>query len=65
MTQQKPLHKNVWQLWEFPGSPVVRTPRSHCQGPWAQSLVGELRSSKPHSVAKKKKKKKNVWQLYS
>ena len=23
--------KKMW--WEFPGSPVVRTPRFHCQGP--------------------------------
>ena len=39
-------------FWEFPGSPVVRTPgRSHCPG--VQSLVGELKSHKLHSMAKK------------
>ena len=43
---------------EFPGGPVVRTPHSHCRGPrfdlW--SLVAELRSHKPGSAAKKKKR---------
>ena len=28
------------------------------QGAWIQSLVGEIRSHKPHGMAKKKKKKK-------
>ena len=45
---------------EFPGSPVVRTWHSHCWGPG--STPGELRSCKPHGMAKKtkgrKKKKK-------
>ena len=41
------IHKN--HMRAFPGSPVVRTPQS-C---WVQSLVRELRSNKPHSVAKK------------
>ena len=40
-------------LGEFPGSPVVKTWCFHCSG-----LVGELRSCKPCSVAKKKKKLK-------
>ena len=33
---------------EFPGSPLVRTPRFQY---WVQSLVGEQRSCKPHNVA--------------
>ena len=37
---------------EFPGSPVVRPRRVHCQA-WVGSLVGELRSHKPHGAAKK------------
>ena len=38
---------------DFPGSPVVKTTLP-TQGPWVQSLVGELRSHMPHSMAKKK-----------
>ena len=34
---------------EFSGGPVVTT--------WVQSLVGESKSHKPHSMAKKKKKR--------
>ena len=45
--------KSTW----FPGSPVVRTWHFTAMA-WVQSLVGELRSRKPHGVAKKKKKKK-------
>ena len=37
-------------LREFPGSPVVRTPLLRA---WVRSLVGELKSHKPHSMAKK------------
>ena len=37
-------------MGEFSGGPVVRTR--------VQSLVGELKSHKPHSMAKKKKKKR-------
>ena len=33
---------------------MVRTWSIHCQGPWVQSLVRELRSYKPHGAAKKK-----------
>ena len=32
---------------------MVRTWSIHCQGPWVQSLVRELRSYKPHGAAKK------------
>ena len=46
-------YKN-WITREFPGSPIVKTLHFH----WLQSLVGELRSHKLHSVVKKKKKKK-------
>ena len=40
---------------EFPGCPVVETPCFHCGGHPVRSLVGELRSHKPRSEAKKKK----------
>lgn len=40
------------KLREFPGSPVVRTPRFHCQGPGIQPLVKELRTHKPYGTAK-------------
>ena len=39
-------------FWDFPGSPVVGTPRFHCRGCGFKSLVGELRPLKPHSAAK-------------
>ena len=39
--------------WELPGGPVVRTQWFHCNGRF-QSLVGELRSCKLCSRAKKK-----------
>ena len=41
------------QKGELPGGPVVRTSHCHCQGPWDQSLVEELRSHKPQGAAKK------------
>ena len=37
---------------DFPGGPVVKTPRLQCRGAWARSLVGELRSHMPGGVAK-------------
>ena len=37
-------------FWEFPGGPGVRTLHFHCR---VRTLVGELRSHKPHGVAKK------------
>ena len=45
----------------FPGgSPVVKTQSFHCREAQGQCLVRELRSHKPCSVARlKKKKKKN------
>ena len=42
---------------EFPGGLVVRTPGFHCMAQF-KSLIGELRSCKLHSTAKKKKEKK-------
>ena len=42
---------------DFPGGPVVKTALP-TQRAWVQSLVGELRSHKPHCAAQKKKKKK-------
>ena len=47
-------------MWEFPGSPVVGTPRFHCWGPGVQSLVGELGSCKLHSQQNKTNKEENV-----
>ena len=41
---------------DFPGGPVVKTPRFHCRGPGILSLVGELRSNVPRGAAKKRKK---------
>ena len=45
---------------EFPGGPVVRTPRFHfhCRGPELDPSSRELRSCKLCSVAKKKERKK-------
>jgi hypothetical protein len=39
---------------DFPGRPVVGTPRFHCRGCGFKSVVGELRPLKPQSVAKNK-----------
>ena len=36
---------------------MIKTRHFHCRGPGVQSLLGELRSRKLRSVAKKKKKK--------
>ena len=41
----------------FPGGPVVKTPHSQCRRAWFRSLVRELRSHTPCSIAKKKKKR--------
>ena len=41
---------------DFPGGPVVKTPRSHCRGHGVRSLV-RVRSHMLHGAAKKKKKK--------
>ena len=38
---------------------MVGTLRSHCLGPQVQSLIGELRSCKLYSMAKKKKNTQN------
>ena len=39
---------------DVPGSPVVKTPALPLQEVWVQSLIGELRSCGPCSMAKKK-----------
>ena len=44
---------------EFSGGPVVRTRHANCWGAWVQSLLGELKSHRSHSAAKKKKKNPN------
>ena len=46
------------ELRDFPGSPVVKTPRCHCQGHRFLSLVRELRSHMLHGMAKNRKRKK-------
>ena len=50
---------------EFPDSPRVRTPHSHCRGPWFNPWSGNrdpasciLRSKKPPPAPKKKTKEK-------
>ena len=40
----------------FPGGPVVKTLHSQCRSAWFRSLVRELRSHTPCSMAKRKKK---------
>ena len=42
------------KLGDFPGGPVVRT-CAFTAVAWVQSLVGELRSHKPHSVTQTNK----------
>ena len=37
------------QVRDFPGGPMVRTPRFHCRGPRFHPLIGELRSLKPRT----------------
>ena len=44
-------HKTT-SSWDFPGSPVAKTPALPLQGARVQSLVGELRSSMPRRTAK-------------
>ena len=46
------------EISEFPGRPVVRTLRFHCQGPRFNPWIMELRSHKLCGAAKKKKKKR-------
>lgn len=45
---------------EFPGSLAVRIPGFPCRGQ-IQSLIGELRSCKPHGTTKRERKKK-TWE---
>ena len=47
-------------LWKFPGNPVVRILCFHCRGHEFRSLVGELRSHKTPSVAKRKQNPKMI-----
>ena len=42
---------------DFPGGPVVRTPRFHCRGSGFNPWSGELRSRKPTGMAKKERNK--------
>ena len=58
-TALKVQHLNKTNNWEFPGSPVVRTPHFHCQG-WG--LIPGWGTKIPqiawHGQKKKKKKDK-------
>ena len=51
--------------WDFPGSPVVKTPCFQCRAQQARSLVGELnipqRIRKSNKSLKKKKKKNEAF----
>ena len=62
-TQTENILQSYWlyflktlRSWEFPGGPVVRTGRFHCQGCRIEPAEEELKAHKPH-VAKKRKKK--------
>ena len=46
---------------DFPGGPVAR---SSTAGGMDSILVGELRSHRPHSTAKKKQKKKKKSEIF-
>ena len=58
---QKHTHVSYTDLWDFPGSPVVKTPCFHCRGlgfdPWPGGAERQGRSHMPGGMAKKKKKK--------
>ena len=63
--QQKKPQLRTFYLGEFPGSPVVRTPHSHCRGPGFDPWLGN-RDPASHTVQPKKKKKKilsNNWTI--
>ena len=45
-------------LLDFPGGPVVKTPRFHGKGAQVRPLVGKLRSRMPRSAARKTKTNK-------
>ena len=47
-----PLFKGKSHTWDFPGGPVVKTPR-FLRGVWVQSPIGELRSHMAHGTAQK------------
>ena len=46
-------------ILDFPGGPVVKTPRFHCRG--RGSIPGRGRSRMPQGAAKKKKEEKKVY----
>ena len=59
-----PSRKDVAPLWDFPGSPVVKTPSFHCRGHGFDPWSGELRPRRPrHGQKEKKRKKKKTWHL--
>ena len=45
--------------WDFPGSPVVKTPHFQCGRLWVQALVGELRTHMLCRATKRNEKKEN------
>ena len=47
------------QLWDFPGSAVVKILCFQCRGAQVRSLVKELRSRMPHGAAKKTKQNRS------
>ena len=46
--------------WDFPGSPVVKTPRFPCRGHRVRSLVGKLSACYLAWPKEEKKKKKST-----
>ena len=51
------IEKELIMNWEFPGGPVVRTPRLHCRGPGFNPWLGtKIPQAAWHSQKKKKKK---------
>ena len=55
---QKHTHVSYTDLWDFPGSPVVKTPCFHCRGlgfdPWPGGAYRQGRSHMPGGTAKNK-----------
>ena len=63
MVEQEKVNKGRY-VREFPGGPVVRTPRFHCRGLRFHPWFGELRPHKLCGVAKREKKKKKGGGMY-
>ena len=50
MRHRKGVRRSEDEIWEFPGSTVIRISCFHCRGAQVQSLVRELRSCIASSV---------------